>query len=32
MRNADLGYGLEVTGFVTDEPAVAASPVVHAQR
>jgi 3,4-dihydroxy 2-butanone 4-phosphate synthase / GTP cyclohydrolase II len=27
-----LGYGLEVTGYVADEPAVAAPPVVHAQR
>ncbi|HEY2189556.1 MAG TPA: bifunctional 3,4-dihydroxy-2-butanone-4-phosphate synthase/GTP cyclohydrolase II [Caldimonas sp.] len=27
-----LGYGLEVTGFVTDEPSVPASPAVHAQR
>jgi 3,4-dihydroxy 2-butanone 4-phosphate synthase/GTP cyclohydrolase II len=27
-----LGYGLEVTGFVTDEPSVPASGAVHAQR
>jgi 3,4-dihydroxy 2-butanone 4-phosphate synthase/GTP cyclohydrolase II len=27
-----LGYGLEVTGFVTDETSVPASPAVHAQR
>ncbi|HEY2560900.1 MAG TPA: bifunctional 3,4-dihydroxy-2-butanone-4-phosphate synthase/GTP cyclohydrolase II, partial [Caldimonas sp.] len=27
-----LGYGLEVTGFVTDEPVGAASPAAHAQR
>jgi 3,4-dihydroxy 2-butanone 4-phosphate synthase/GTP cyclohydrolase II len=26
------GYGLEVTGYLADEPAVPASPVVHAQR
>jgi 3,4-dihydroxy 2-butanone 4-phosphate synthase/GTP cyclohydrolase II len=27
-----LGYGLEVTGYLADEPAVAPTPVVHAQR
>jgi len=27
-----LGYGLEVTGYLADEPVVAPTPVVHAQR
>ena len=27
-----LGYGLEVTGFVADEPVVPPPPAVHAQR
>jgi 3,4-dihydroxy 2-butanone 4-phosphate synthase/GTP cyclohydrolase II len=27
-----LGYGLEVTGFVSDETSVPASRAVHAQR
>ena len=27
-----FGYGLEVTGYLADEPVVASAPVVHAQR
>ena len=27
-----LGYGLEVTGYLADEPTVAAAPALHAQR
>jgi 3,4-dihydroxy 2-butanone 4-phosphate synthase / GTP cyclohydrolase II len=27
-----LGYGLEVTGYLADEPAVPAIAAVHAQR
>ena len=27
-----LGYGLEVTSYLADEPVVAPTPVVHAQR
>jgi 3,4-dihydroxy 2-butanone 4-phosphate synthase/GTP cyclohydrolase II len=27
-----LGYGLEVTGYLADEPVVASTPVAHAPR
>jgi 3,4-dihydroxy 2-butanone 4-phosphate synthase/GTP cyclohydrolase II len=27
-----FGYGLEVTGYLADAPAVAAPPIVHAGR
>jgi hypothetical protein len=27
-----FGYGLEVTGYLADEPVVPAAAVVHAQR